>query len=268
MKKTLITVLIILLLIVIVFMLLNSLHIGNLQILGLKELNNKNQKLDSSIQQLANLNSAAYQKAIKDVKDSSKEYEEAKKNYNDLVEISTSNEVVTANQLQKYEIEYLWAKIGKHATDEDVTLKIEVAENSTSASTGYYDLNFTAAGDYVGITDFIYDIENDSSLGFKIEKFKMQSIDSANINSSSTRGDGTGSSAATVSATFTCSNISINIDSSLVVKSEKNETKEKNDVEDKNNTESSNSTNDDGASSNTTNTTNTTNSQTNTNTTR
>ena len=35
------------------------------------------------------------------------------------------------------------------------------------------DLSFTVDGKYVDITDFIYDIENDSKLGFKIDSFKM-----------------------------------------------------------------------------------------------
>ena len=34
-------------------------------------------------------------------------------------------------------------------------------------------MNFTVNGSYVSITDFIYDIENDSKLGFKIDDFKM-----------------------------------------------------------------------------------------------
>lgn len=244
MKKTLIMILIILLLITIGLILLNSLHLGGLNILGIRELNEKNKKIDNNIQKLANLSNSAYQKAFNNVSESAKEYEEAKKNYDELVEVSTSNEVVTANQLQKYEIEYLWAKIGKHATDEDVTLKIQITENGTSATTGYYDLNFTAEGDYVGITDFIYDIENDSSLGFKIEKFKMQPLETSNQNSSSNNDDQSSSksTAGKISATFTCTNVAVNIDSSLIVKPENKEQTNNDSVENSNNTEGNNTT--------------------------
>ncbi len=49
-------------------------------------------------------------------------------------------------------------------------LKLEVVD---SASKGKYDLEVTAEGEYIGITDFIYDIEKDDTLGFKILNFKL-----------------------------------------------------------------------------------------------
>ena len=48
------------------------------------------------------------------------------------------------------------------------------------------------------MTDFVYDIENDSTLGFKIEGFKMEPSGSG------------------LQASFTCTNIAINIDSSAL----------------------------------------------------
>ena len=61
------------------------------------------------------------------------------------------------------------------------------AATVTSTSTGaestqdaLYDLTFEATGLYVSVADFIYDIENDSSLGFKIEDFNMaQHVDAS-----------------------------------------------------------------------------------------
>lgn len=198
MKKTLIMILILLLLVTIGFMTFKSLKIGNTEILGIKSLGDENKKLDESIQTLSRLSSTDYQKALTDITSSSKQYEQAKSEYEELATVSTDSEVTTASQLQKYEIEYLWTRIGNHATSENVVLKLEVKANSTSEATGYYDLNFIATGDYVGLTDFIYDIENDSSLGFKIEGFKMEPSGSG------------------LQASFTCTNIAINIDSSAL----------------------------------------------------
>ena len=56
-----------------------------------------------------------------------------------------------------------------------------------------YDLKFTATGSYISISDFIYAIENDSTLGFKIEEFKMIPSESAND----------------LKATFVCKDIAI-----------------------------------------------------------
>lgn len=36
-----------------------------------------------------------------------------------------------------------------------------------------YDLQFTLIGNYVSITDFIYDIENDEQLKFEIKNFSI-----------------------------------------------------------------------------------------------
>ena len=217
MKKSLIMILILLLLVTTGFMIFNSLKIGGLQILGIRKLNDENKKLDASIQTLSRLSSTDYQQAILDITNSSKQYEQAKTEYEELTIVSTDSEITTANQLQKYEIEYLWTRIGNHASSENVVLKLEVKANSTSEATGYYDLNFVATGDYVGLTDFIYDIENDSSLGFKIEGFKMEP------------------SGNNLQASFTCTNIAINIDASALT-SQSNNTN----TDDNNNSENSN----------------------------
>ena len=218
MKKTLIMVLILLLLVTIGFMVFKSLKIGSIEVLGVKNLGEENKKLDASIQTLSRLTSTDYQKALTDITSSSKQYEQAKTEYEELATVSTDNEVTTASQLQKYEIEYLWTRIGNHATSENVVLRLEVKANSTSQATGYYDLYFTATGDYVGLTDFIYDIENDSSLGFKIEGFKMEPS-----------GNG-------LQATFTCTNIAINIDSSALGGQVNNQNQENPNERDENNT--------------------------------
>ena len=86
--------------------------------------------------------------------------------------ISTDDNTQTANQIEKYEIETLWVKLGNHATKEGVVMKMDVTSGSTGAE-GYYNLNFTVNGGYVQIEDFVSSIENDSTLGFKIEEFKM-----------------------------------------------------------------------------------------------
>lgn len=225
MKKTLIMVLILLLLVTMGFMVFKSLKIGSVEILGVKNLGEENKKLDASIQRLSRLSSTDYQKALTDITSSSKQYEQAKTEYEDLATVSTDSEVTTASQLQKYEIEYLWTRIGNHATSENVVLKMEIKANSTSEATGYYDLNFTATGDYVGLTDFIYDVENDSSLGFKIEDFKMEPSGSG------------------LQASFTCTNIAINIDTSALPGQKNTEEQTQDNIEDSNSTDNKTNTN-------------------------
>ena len=112
-----------------------------------------------------------YHKEVK-INDLNKKLKEEKQNYQDMTAISSDGETQAVNQIEKYEIETLWVKLGNHATSEGVVMKMDVTSGSSGAQDSY-NLNFTVTGGYVQIEDFISSIENDSTLGFKIEEFKM-----------------------------------------------------------------------------------------------
>ena len=76
-------------------------------------------------------------------------------------------------QVEKYNIEYLWTIIGNYATKNGVTLTLDI--KSTSTAQDVYNLNFSLEGKYIGITDFIYSLEDDSELKFEIKDFKISS---------------------------------------------------------------------------------------------
>ena len=99
-------------------------------------------------------------------------FEMALQEYEEMTVISSASDVESAAQLETYEIETLWVKLGNHATNEGATMKMDVTKG-TNTTQNTYNLNFTVNGSYISITDFISDIENDDTLGFKIEEFKM-----------------------------------------------------------------------------------------------
>lgn len=190
MKKLLISILIALLLILSIFIAINGLNIGKIEVLGIRGINQKNSELDQKIQQATQLSTIDYQKAVDEVEENSKKLTEEKKNYEDMALLNTDSEGQATAQIQKYEVEALWVKLGNHATSEGATMKMDIVKGS-STSENMYDLNFTVNGSYISIIDFISDIENDSTLGFKIENFHMS---------------GSGDS---LQATFVCKEISI-----------------------------------------------------------
>ena len=190
MKKLLISILIALLLILSIFIAVNGLNVGKIEVLGIRGINQKNSELDHKIQQATQLSTIDYQKAVDEVEENSKKLTEEKKNYEDMALLNTDSEGQATAQLQKYEVEALWVKLGNHATSEGATMKMDIVRGS-STSENMYDLNFTVNGSYISIIDFISDIENDSTLGFKIENFHMS---------------GSGDS---LQATFVCKEISI-----------------------------------------------------------
>lgn len=191
MKKLLIFTLIALVLALMIFTIINGLEIGGLRIWGIRTIQEKNLALDETLTEATKLAKSTFPGKVSEVNTSMKELEEQKSTYEDMVAVSNTDDVQTASQLTNYTLDFLWTEIGTHATSEGVSIDI-----SLTAGTGgqnVYDLNFTVVGSYVGISEFIRDIENDSDLAFKIEQFSM------------TLGESTSS----LRATFVCKNIPI-----------------------------------------------------------
>lgn len=106
------------------------------------------------------------------------DYNTKKTEYDRLVQEGKIDNNSIHNTLDLYEIDYLWTKIGNYATKEDVELQIDLTKSatSTSISTEYImcDLTFNVTGEYIAITDFLFDLEGDDSLRFEINDFVMQ----------------------------------------------------------------------------------------------
>lgn len=172
MKKLLMLILIGLLLVLSIFIVINGFQIGNVQVLSYMGIQKKDKELDEKIQQSSKLAEKDYKQAVSNVEESSKKLEQEKQKYEDMTAISSEGDVQTANQIEKYEVETLWVKLGNYATSEGAVIRMDIVKG-TDTTSDTYNLKFTVNGSYISITDFISDIENDSTLGFKIEEFKM-----------------------------------------------------------------------------------------------
>lgn len=234
MRKVLFTLLLILVLILSGITITKGLNIVKYDIWGIKDIIAKDEEIDDLNLKLSDLVSTTYPSTLKKLESSAQTMEKTKSEYESkalLISEKDSN-----MQTEKYEIEFLWTKIGNYAQDNDVEIKIDVTDSQIS---GRYDLNFTVSGKYSDITQFIYDIENDSKLGFKIEKFKMVPSENG------------------VQATFSCTEIKIDIENSNQSVTDKIE---KEDDESKKSSSTNTSSN---TSLNTTNSTNTSTNSTN-----
>ena len=195
MKKLLITAIIILLIILTGITMIKGINVGKLSVLGIKDIKKEDEQLNTTIQQATKLASTDYQKKINDLNDQIKKLENEKQEYEEMVNVSTESQTQTANQfLGGYKIEYLYVRIGTHAKTEGVEMKMDVSRSSAGTE-DTYNLNFTVTGAYARIAEFITDIEDDSSLGFKIEEFKMLADSSSDTS--------------TLQATFVCKDVKI-----------------------------------------------------------
>ncbi len=171
MKKLLISVLIVLLVLLSGLLMIRGIGLGNFKVLGILGIKSETEALDQKIQEAGKLAEKDYKQLVSDVQSNTKKLVEDKNNYESMI-TSADGQTQTTGQIEKYEIETLWVKLGNHATSEGAVIKMDVVK-SASKGEGIYDLKFTVTGTYISITDFISDIENDSTLGFKIEEFKM-----------------------------------------------------------------------------------------------
>ena len=196
MKKILILIIILLLGVLCGYALINGISLGDFDILSIKQIEQRNDNTDELIVQADKLANSDYLNAMKTLREQEENVKKAKQDYLDKASISTEAELALAYQEISYELETLQVKIGNHARKNGVKIDMRITNSSTSTS----NINFVVNGQYVSISDFVYALENDSELGFKIENFKLIP----------------GSSDTNLQASFLVSDIAINIDKSMV----------------------------------------------------
>ena len=150
-----------------------SLSIGQLKLESVGDIKNASANLDQKFNTSKEISAKTYPKSIEDLDKVVRDLKTAKQQYQAK---TLNNPDVQSNlgiiQVEKYNIEYLWTIIGNYATKNGVKLTLDI--KSTSAQ-DVYNLNFSLEGKYIGITDFIYSLEDDSELKFEIKDFKISS---------------------------------------------------------------------------------------------
>lgn len=174
MRKTLLSLLLVLCIALLVLFIKNGMHIGPFQVYGFKDIKQKNTQLTQTIS-TANSQSDSYTSALNKLQSDVQLLTKAKKDYLDLVAQSTENEIRQATQTKIYTIEYLWSRVGNHATEHGVELDNIERTTSTLGNENYSNLKFTVKGEYLAITQFISELENDTTLDFIIDDFHMTS---------------------------------------------------------------------------------------------
>ncbi len=172
MRKILLSIIIVLLLVFIYFSLFKGIKIGSFKISSIKQIDEQSKLLEEKTAEVNNYIDIEYPKKREELKEASTKMQETKKRYLDETNQSSDAEIQSALEIESFDIEKLWTKLGNHAKQEEVNLKL-VINSSSSGSTDTKDLSFTVNGSYVGITNFIYAIEDDDQLDFRIHNYKM-----------------------------------------------------------------------------------------------
>lgn len=186
MKKILISILVVLLSILTYFLVAKNVTIGKWSSSSFNDIKEANDTLNEKINLAKELSDQDYNESIEKLESAEKNMKKAKEKYESKKNYVSEDVELGVVQIKEYKIERLWIALENYAKDENVTLKLDIVDNTSQQ--GIYDLNVTVAGSYIGITDFIYDIEKDDTLGFKILNFKL--VPTATSNASTEEEDG------------------------------------------------------------------------------
>lgn len=173
MKKILISILVVLLLILTYVILAKGINIGFIKIDSISTIKSESTKLDQDLNKANELSNKTYPAEVQGLEEAIRELKIRKQEYENKKLYSTENEALGTVEIKTYTIHYLWTILGNYREDRDVkslTLDLKSTENED-----VYDLEFTLEGNYISITDFLYDIEDDEELNFEIKNFRISS---------------------------------------------------------------------------------------------
>lgn len=173
MRKILLSLLLVALLAIFAAMVISGFSVGRLTIgHSIQEIIEENNKLDTAIATLGTKIDTEYQTSKINLDASFKKLQTEKQTYQDTIAYSTPEDLMAANQTEEYKLDYLWTNIGLFATRNNLVMKVDLSHGSSGVS-NQYNISFTAIGEYLSISEFIYAIEKDPSLGFRIEEFAI-----------------------------------------------------------------------------------------------
>ena len=139
-----------------------------------KQVEAKHEALNGEIAKLNDLNTRQFNEAKQGINDAVKLYEEKKSEYETLAEEQRN---MAYDSTDLYDLDFIWTKVGNYASSHNVVLKLDIIKSATATteSNEYVicDLEFNCVGEYIGITDFIYDVEDDDRFKFEISDFNM-----------------------------------------------------------------------------------------------
>ena len=188
-----------------------------------------NNELDDLINQASSLKETSYKNKKNQLDSAYKQLVSERESYEELLNLGVDRNGIPLSKIQKYEIEKIWITLGTYAEEQGIDLNLDISVNNSVSKT--YDLNFTINGTYTEIEDFIRKVQEDNTLVFKIENFKLvssgTSTSSGVTDTGSTIMDGIATQSEenqteetpvdttpveeTLTATFVCKDIKLNI---------------------------------------------------------
>lgn len=172
----------------------NGFENDKFQIASYKTIENKSEALTKKLANYERKNQEEFETAKSNLDSTIKSYKNSKSKYEAIVEelsdvlnnpsdseqTAPTEEIIYSNQ-KTYDINYTNVILGNYAKENgvDMTYKLLADANTDTTSSVYKyflaDIEFSVTGQYIDVSNFISDIENDENLAWEISNFSMGS---------------------------------------------------------------------------------------------
>ena len=170
MRKILLIVIIVILLAFGIRAVFQGTSIGSIDILSIKQIGEKSEKFDTRIEEVNNLINSSYPNKKNELDEARKKEQTVKEQYFDEINSISNEELEDTLKIKNFDIEKIWAKVGNYAIDAGVNIELTQTKKST---TGARNMHFEVRGTYVAQINFLYLLEDDEELDYRIYNFKL-----------------------------------------------------------------------------------------------
>lgn len=165
------TVLLILLIGCMVYVTIETVNLGDIKLLSFEDMKAKNVELEVAEVELDTAK-LQYEIATDNLKRAKSSYETAKKSYDNISE-EKINTIKEATKEEHYYIDWLWIVLGGYADSNGLELTVKDPRLGSESSTNG-TIKIKLVGRYSDITDFVFEVENDNDLKFKLDNMLME----------------------------------------------------------------------------------------------
>ena len=158
-----------------------GIQFGNVSILSLKQIAEKKEQVKIAETSLE-LESTKYSILENKLNSLKKEFEQEKAKY-EAISPETVTMINELNAKDKYSIEYIWIKLGNYASANHLEIVVAEPGNSLNSEETKEDSIFTiqVEGSYTDVAEFIFHLESDSELSFKLDNIEMEYVSGTQI---------------------------------------------------------------------------------------
>lgn len=162
--------------------LFSGLNIFGIRVLSLKDITSKKQEVKLAKTNL-DLEKTKYDVLESKLNTEKQEFNTEKNKY-EAISDETVNIINNLNTKEKYSIEYIWIKLGNYAKLNNLSIVVAEPGNTLNSEEKVQDnsiFKIQVSGSYTSVASFIYNIENDDELKFRLDNIKMEYVSGVNI---------------------------------------------------------------------------------------